>query len=157
MDLYTGYPKDKPSQSVVQQKLKYVTDECVKGLLRLKYTIEDMKTSYIYAPTNKPVQIYNDNTACVCWSKSTTTKCLRHISIRDNTIRESVADKASSIKFIQGKINLTDIFTKELKDNSLFITKRDHITSIALNPISNHTQVRERGYLYIRRYASILK
>ena len=62
-----------------------------------------MKCSHIYAPTNKPVQIYNDNTACMCWLKSATTKGLQYISIQDSAIRESVADKIVSIKHIEGK------------------------------------------------------
>ena len=90
----------------------YAIDECVKGLLRLTHIIQDMKCEHIYTPTNKPIQIYNDNNACVYWSKSTTTKVLRHISIRDNAIREYVASNTVSIQHIKGKINITDIFTK---------------------------------------------
>ena len=37
-------------------------------------------------PTNKlikgqPVPTWNDNRACICWTKSTTTKGLKHIQI----------------------------------------------------------------------------
>ena len=81
-----------------------------------------MKYEHIYTPTNKPIQIYNDNNACVWWSKSTTTKGLRHISIQVNAIREYVASNTVSIQYIEGKISITDIFTKEMKDTKQFIT-----------------------------------
>ena len=113
----------------------YATDECVKNLLRLTHIINDLDCSHIYTPTNSPIQVFNDNNACVCWSKSSTTKGLRHISILDNAIRESVANKTISIQHIDGKINFADIFTKEVKDNMSFITMRDQITCIAPNPV----------------------
>ena len=90
----------------------YATDECVKELLRLQHIINDMNTAHIYTPNKEPIQVYNDNNACVCWSKSTTTKGLRHITIRENAIRESVSNKTVSIKHIEGKINIADIFKK---------------------------------------------
>ena len=92
-----------------------------------------MGTQHIYIPNKEPIQVYNDNNACVCWSKSTTTKGLRHMTIRGNAIRESVSDKTVSTKHIEGKINIADIFTKELKDTNLFITLRNLVTSIAPN------------------------
>ena len=113
----------------------YATDECVKELLRLTYIIQDMECTHIYTPTHKPIQVFNDNNACVCWYKSSTTKGLRHVSIRDNAIRESVANKTVSIRHIEGKINLADIFTKELKDKNAFLTMRNQITSILPNPV----------------------
>ena len=109
----------------------YVTDECVKELLHLQHIINDMNTAHIYTPNKEPVQVYNDNNACVCWSKSTTTKGLRHIAIRENGIREYVSNRTVSIKHIEDKINIADIFTKELKDTTLFITLRNLIPSIA--------------------------
>ena len=58
-----------------------------------------------------------------------------YIYIRDNAIRESVANKTVSIQHIEGKINLADLFTKKLKDKRAFITMRNHMTSIAPNPV----------------------
>ena len=117
----------------------YATDECVKGLMRIKHIIEDMNCSHIYAPTTQPIRILNDNNACVCWSKSTTTKGLRHMSIRENAIRESVSDKTVTIAHIEGKINLADIFTKQHKDKQTFLQIRDQITSIPPNPCYHRT------------------
>ena len=41
------------------------TDEYVKELLRLTYIIQDMQCSHIYTPTNKPIQVFIDNNACI--------------------------------------------------------------------------------------------
>ena len=115
-----------------------------------------MGTQNIYIPNKEPIQVYNDNNACVCWSKSTTTKGLRHMTIRENAIRESVSDKTVSIKHIEGKINIADIFTKELKDTKLFITLRNLITSIAPNSSTLNDSSEEREVLSeLRTYPSI--
>ena len=53
--------------------------------------------------------------AYIYWSKSTTTKGLRHITIRENAIIEAVHEKLIHIKHIQGETNFSDIFTKEHK------------------------------------------
>ena len=72
-----------------------------------------------------PTPVYNDNAACVNWSKSTTTKGLRHIQIRENAVREAVASNFISVQHIAGKVNLADIFTKEDRDVEHFIEIRD--------------------------------
>lgn len=74
-----------------------------------------------------PTTIYNDYMACVCWSKSTTTKGLHHVQMRENVIGESVAKDFASIKHIEGIINLVDLFTKEDKDANHFATVCNHI------------------------------
>jgi hypothetical protein len=73
-------------------------------------------------PTNI---IFNDNKACVQWSKRTTTKGLRHIQMRENRIRENIASQFVDIQHIAGKINLADIFTKEMKNTCHFVELRD--------------------------------
>ena len=72
-----------------------------------------------------PITIYNDNNACICWSKNTTTKGLRHIQIRDNAVRESVQSGFIEVKHIEGRLNLLDMFTKEDKNVSHFLDIRD--------------------------------
>ena len=69
--------------------------------------------------------IYNDNKACVDWSRRCTTKGLRHIQIRENHVRENVENNFFSIQHIGGKQNLADIFTKEMKDTNHFVELRD--------------------------------
>ena len=130
----------------------YATDQCVKELLRLHFIAEDMGIKNIMLPPS-PIKVYNDNTACVCWSKSTTTKGLRHITIRENAIRESVDKKFIEVVHVEGKKNLADIFTKEMKDTALFIQFRDLVVSdaptqnIESNTRDLSSHVEERGVL----------
>jgi hypothetical protein len=63
--------------------------------------------------------------ACVNWSKCTTTKGLRHIQMKENRVRESILTNFVTIKHIDGKINLADLFTKEMRDISHFVELRD--------------------------------
>ena len=63
----------------------------------------------------------------MCWSKSNTTKGLRHITIRENAIRESVDTNFIEVLHIDGKTNLADMFTKEMKDVGHFKTLRDFV------------------------------
>jgi hypothetical protein len=106
----------------------YATDECVKELLRLKHMADDLNISHILMPGH-PIKVYNDNNACVCWSKSLTTKGLRHITIRENAIRESVDNHFIEVLHIAGKTNLADMFTKEMKDVNHFLKLRNYIVS----------------------------
>ena len=103
----------------------YATDECVKQLLQLSYILEGLNLLQDFMP--KPTTIYNDNNACVCWSKNTTTKGLRHIQMRENAVREAVINDFVTINHIAGKINLADIFTKKDRDVSHFCQTRDVI------------------------------
>ena len=100
----------------------YATDECVKDLLHLRHIIQDLKLEKELLHEN--TKIFNDNMACVLWSKNTTTKGLRHLQIRENAIRET---KFITIEHICGKINPADLFTKEDKDAEHFQRLRDTI------------------------------
>jgi len=101
----------------------YATDECVKFLLELIQIMEFLNVQHIFMPSNNI--IYNDNRACVNWSKSCTTKGLRHIQMKENRVRENIASQFVSIQHIEGKLNIADIFTKEMKDVGHFVTLRD--------------------------------
>ena len=74
-----------------------------------------------------PTIVHNDNSACIQWSVNLTTKGLRHLQIRENAVRESVQNGFATIKHIEGKINLSDMFTKEDKDVSHFLTLQNLI------------------------------
>jgi hypothetical protein len=103
----------------------YATNECTKQIIHLSYLIDGLQlTEQLMLP---PTIIYNDNSACVCWSKATTTKGLRHIQMRENAIRESVENDFISVQHIEGKLNLADMFTKEDRDTEHFIRVHDHI------------------------------
>lgn len=102
----------------------YATNECIKYLQYLRNILQDIHLHSIIIP--KPLKIYNDNKACIDWSKTTTDKGLRHITIRENSVRESVQKKKVEIIHIEGIINPSDIFTKEISRNAQhFIQIRD--------------------------------
>jgi hypothetical protein len=101
----------------------YATDECIKYLLELVQLLEflDLKSTFIPS-TNV---IYNDNKACVNWSKTCTTKGLRHIQMKENRVRENVLSNFVTMKNVNGKTNLADLFTKEMIDIGHFVELRD--------------------------------
>jgi hypothetical protein len=101
----------------------YATDECVKFLLELVQIMEFLQIKNLFMPSTN--LIYNDNQACVNWSKSCTTKGLRHIQMRENQVQENILSSFITISHIDGRVNIADIFTKEMKDTSHFVTLRD--------------------------------
>jgi hypothetical protein len=101
----------------------YATDECVKFLLELDQILDFLGMKHLFMP-NMNI-IYNDNRACVQWSKKATTKGLQHIQMRENRVRENVANNFVSIHHVEGKKNIADIFTKEMRDTSHFVELRD--------------------------------
>jgi hypothetical protein len=101
----------------------YATDECVKFLLELVQLLEFLEVKDIFMPTTST--IYNDNKACIQWSKSTTTKGLRHIQMKENCIRENIHSNFISFAHVDGKANIADIFTKEMKDVAHFVELRN--------------------------------
>ncbi len=47
--------------------------------------------------------------------------------MKENHVRENIAKNFVTIQHIDGKINLADIFTKEMKDVGHFVELRDLI------------------------------
>ncbi len=101
----------------------YATDECVKLILELVQILEFLHVKHLFMPDT--TTIYNDNQACINWSKRYTTKGLRHIQMKENRVRENVLNAFVSIHHVEGKVNLADLFTKEMKDTSHFVELRD--------------------------------
>ena len=69
--------------------------------------------------------VYNDNEACVRWSHNMTTKQIRHMEMRENSVREWVQNISVRDLHVKGKINPVDIFTKEMRDGTHFRRLRD--------------------------------
>jgi len=101
----------------------YATNECVKFLLELDQILDFLDMKHLFMPTTNI--IYNDNRACVQWSKRTTTKGLRHIQMRKNRVRENIVNNFVSIHHVEGKLNIADIFTKEMRNTTHFVELRD--------------------------------
>jgi hypothetical protein len=109
----------------------YATDECVKFLLELHQLLEFLGVKDKFMPSTNI--IYNDNNACINWSNKCTTKGLRHIQMRENRVRENVTRNFVKIKHVMGKLNLADLFTKEMKDTGHFVALRDIMMSPRLS------------------------
>jgi len=101
----------------------YATDKCVKFLIELSQIMDFLGICHQFMPSTNI--IFNDNRACVNWSKRTTTKGLRHIQMKENRVRENILNDFVRICHIDGKINLADLFTKEMKDVSHFVELRN--------------------------------
>jgi hypothetical protein len=112
------------SRSSCESRIK-ATDRCTKSVLHIRLILEDLLQADILSPT----PMFNDNQACVDWSNSTTTKGLKHLNQRENAIRESIIEHEITLDHIAGKINPSDLFTKELRDTSHFIFLRDSFMS----------------------------
>ena len=103
----------------------YATDECVRELTYIRNIFKnlDLQKEFLSSPIN----IFNDNMACVQWSKNKTTRTIRHIQLRDNAVRENYQRKLIDIHNIPGAHNIADIFTKEDRDKNHFINLREKI------------------------------
>jgi hypothetical protein len=101
----------------------YATDECVKFLLDLAQILEFLDVKHLFMPSTNI--IYNDNKSCIQWSKSATTKGLRHIQMRENRVRENIASNFVTVCHVNDKLNIADIFTKEMKDTAHFVELRN--------------------------------
>ena len=96
-------------------------DEATKATQALRLVLEDLSL----ADTSNPTPVYVDNQATIKWSHNQSTKKLRHLNIRENAIRDAVAFNEIIPLFVPGKLNLSDLFTKEFKSASHFIALRD--------------------------------
>jgi hypothetical protein len=127
----------------------YATDECCKALIHLSMLVEGLKLIEDVMPS--PTTLYNDNQACIIWSRSMTTKGLRHVQIRENAVRESQQKGFIITKHCQGKYNLSDMFTKEDKDIGHFIEIRDHMMADRIPTIETDLK-----NLKVRRVISVI-
>jgi len=94
-----------------------------KFLLELEQLLSFLEVKHLFMPTTNI--IYNDNKACVNWSKTCAMKGLRHIQMKENRIWENVQNSFIQICHVDGKTNLADLFTKEMRDTSHFVELRD--------------------------------
>ena len=101
----------------------YATDECAKQIKYISLVLSDLQLKDRIMP--RPTPIYNDNRACVMWSEALTTKGLRHVQIRENGVREMVQNNDIKILHVEGKVNPSDIFTKEDKCAEHYCAVRD--------------------------------
>jgi hypothetical protein len=68
--------------------------------------------------TTLPTPLYNDNNACVKWCHNMTMKGNHHIENHENSTREWVTEGTITATHVAGKCNVSDIFTKEMRDST---------------------------------------
>jgi hypothetical protein len=72
--------------------------------------------------------------AAVQWSNSTSTKGMRHVNIRENAVREAIQEfNEVEVLHIDGKVNISDILTKEHKSADTYLSIRDSFMSRRLH------------------------
>jgi hypothetical protein len=71
---------------------------------------------------NSPMEICNDNRGCVDWTKGwTNNRKMRRMNIREMAVRESQKNGKINVNHIEGKLNPSDLLTKEHKTGETFI------------------------------------
>ena len=103
-------------------------NECTKLVQHLRHALVDLSHIDLFNTT----KCYNNNHACLDWSKSLTKKGMKKISLRENHIRECIHLKEIEILHIAGKLNVSDVFTKQLRDGAHF--QALHIAFMHLRP-----------------------
>ena len=121
--------QDKTSQSSCEAEIR-ATNEGGKSTMGIRLTLADLRRhGYPVSDDFEATDVFNDNEACVQWSHIVTSKNIRHMELKENSIREWVQDKSLTIKFVKGKDNPADIFTKEMRDGAHFRRLRDSFMS----------------------------
>ena len=103
-----------------------VTNATLKKVVDFCHLCTSMcEAGYSLPDATHPTFLYNDNVACVKWSHNMTSKVACHIELRENLVRKWVQNKSNTVKQVSGKINPSDIFTKEMHDGTHFRRLRD--------------------------------
>ena len=76
-----------------------------------------------------PIDIYNDNQFSIDWAHSMTTKALRHPQMLKNGVRKAVQTNFVRVKYVSGKVKISDILTKEDKHKVHYIIPQDRLMS----------------------------
>ena len=122
--IWKSHKEKRNSRSSCESEVK-ATDECTKSVQWIRNVLDDLSLL-----TNDPTPIYNDNMAAVNWSNTTSHKSMRHVNIRESAVREAIHEyNEVSVRHIGGKMNPSDLFTKEHKSDEIFRDIRDSFMS----------------------------
>ena len=104
----------------------YATNEGTKSVLTLRHLLQDLGAE----DGNIPTPVYNDNRGTVDWSQGcTVSRKLRHVNMRNLLVRLHQRVGNISVIHVDGKKNIADLFTKEMKDVQHYLEMRDVVTS----------------------------
>jgi len=122
--VWKSHKEKRNSRSSCEAEVK-ATDECTKSVQWIRHVLSDLNLL-----DQDPTPIYNDNMAAVMWSNSTSNKAMRHVNIRENAVREAIhKHKEVTVQHIGGKVNPSDLFTKEHKSDEIYRSIRDSFMS----------------------------
>ena len=112
---WSSQKENRTSGSSCEAEIK-ATNGCTKSILWFRQLLSDLGLLH-----SSPTSLYNDNAGAVNWSKTTSTKGMRHVNIQENIVRESIhVFKEIEVDHIPGPCNPADIFTKEFKSDETF-------------------------------------
>jgi len=108
---WLGERQDPTSLSSYEAKIR-ATDATSKKVVDFRNVCQSMvESGHDIADVTSPTLLFNDNNACVQWSYNMTSKAAHHIELQENSVREWIP-----VKHVSGKLNPSDIFTKEMRD-----------------------------------------
>ena len=129
---WKGIRQDQTALSSCEAEI-VATNECTMSLEGIKHQAADMG----FPDASETTNIFNDNQGCVDWSAAVTTKGIKHLNLKENRVRESQSARCTMVRHIPGKINPSDIFTKEIRDGPHFRALRDTFM-VSLNNFNTH-------------------
>jgi hypothetical protein len=95
----------------------YATDEGTKSVITVRHLLQD----FGFPDGTTPTPVWNGNWGCVDWTKGVTiSKKVRHINMRELGVRQSQQLGDVDVHHIDGKRNIADLFTIEIKDATHF-------------------------------------
>ena len=104
----------------------YATNEGTKSVLTLRHLLQDLGAE----DGTKPTPIWNDNKGTVEWAQGcTVSRNLRHVNMRNLLVRLHQRLGNITIHHIEGKLNVADLFTKEMKDSAHYLEMVEMVTS----------------------------
>jgi hypothetical protein len=95
----------------------HATDECCKLTQGLRLVLDHLGLPDVQSPT----EIFNNNRGCVDWTKGWANRKMRHMNIREMAVRESQIEGEVHVNHVEGKLNPSDLLTKEHKSGETFI------------------------------------
>ena len=108
------------SRSSCEAEIK-ATDECTKAVQAFRNLLQDLCFD-----TSSPTLIYNDNRGAIDWAHTMSNYRMRHYNIRENCVREAIRIFLDiRLLHVSGKLNPSDLLTKEHKSDAVFIVLRD--------------------------------
>jgi hypothetical protein len=104
----------------------YATNEGTKSMLTIRNLMRDLNLP----EGDQSIPIWNDNRGCVDWTRGVSvSKKLRHINMRELSVRLYQKLGYVNVQHIEGRKNIADIFTKEIKDAAHFRSMAFTITT----------------------------